>query len=112
MKRCLKLPKILKYCADCTGMFSGPECLEDHKANGVCGKAKNCVKCDRWFPGHIPKHVCGVDICSFCKKTHNANEGCFITPTVVKDAPKFKFVTYDFETFQLEPQPGEEKREH
>ena len=112
MKRCLKLPKILKYCADCTGMFSGPECLDDHKANGVCGKALNCFKCDRWFPGDIPKHVCGVDVCNFCKKTHNANEGCFITPTVVKDAPKFKFVTYDFETFQLEPQPGEEKREH
>ena len=111
-KRCLKLPKIPKYCDDCTGMFSGPECLDDHKTNGVCEKAKNCMHCGRWFPGEIVKHVCGVDTCSYCKKSHINGDGCFITSAIVKEVPKFRYVMFDFESHQLEAQPGEEKKEH
>ena len=69
-KRCLRLPKIHTYCKNCTGMFSNPECYQDHKSNGVCARSTTCDDCGLCFPSTTPEHNCTPSTtCAYCKKT-------------------------------------------
>ena len=112
-KRCLlTLPKLHTYCTKCYGMFSNPECRTDHIENGICTTATTCELCGMWLPNK-KSHMCNDVYCTFCKKSHTPERGCFIMPSV-KDSERktWRYVFYDLETYQQEPLPGTNKRPH
>lgn len=112
--RCLKLAKLFTYCKDCYGCFTNPECADDHKTNGICISAGTCDDCGYWYPSPAKsKHLCGDQHCDVCKKIHKAGYECYIT-TSPQQHPKssFRYVFYDFESYQEDPIPGTDKRPH
>ena len=111
-KRCLKLPKLPKYCRDCCGMFSNPECFQEHISNAVCRTSSSCEVCSRWFPREVVRHQCATVVCSYCNKIHKEREGCFITPPTDTSKPDWRTCYFDFETTQTTQQPDEESKEH
>ena len=110
-KRCERLPKILKYCKNCRGMFSNPECLQDHVTNGVCQSATSCPECAKWFSSEVLPHNCNATTCAYCKKNHPDNHCCFIEPSDKKPGDKFRIVCYDFESTQV-GNPEDEVKQH
>ena len=111
-KRCLTLPKLHTYCTKCYGMFSNPECRTDHIENDICTTATTCELCGMWLPNK-KSHMCNDVYCTFCKKSHTPERGCFIMPSV-KDSERktLCYVFYDLETYQQEPLPGTNKSPH
>ena len=112
-KRCLHLPKLHKYCYDCTGMFSNPECYQEHKSNGVCAASTTCDDCSRWLPSSSANHNCTTSTtCPYCKKNHTDKEGCFVTPSEGKTVSQWRYILYDFETFQDKFTTDEVTKQH
>ncbi len=114
-QRCLSLAKIHKYCKSCFGIFSNPECFEDHRDNGVCDRATTCGTCGEWFPCQPEdpdKHYCEDLTCSYCHKIHTRGNECFITTTSAPTKKTFKFIFYDFESYLADARPGENHRTH
>jgi len=112
-KRCLSLPKLHRYCKTCHGMFCNPECLIDHSENGVCRTATTCEHCGAWFPNaDRTTHTCNGLSCTFCRKSHETGEGCFITPSTHVQKKRWRYVFYDLETYQDDPLPGTNKKPH
>ena len=112
-KRCLHLPKLHKYCYDCTGMFSNPECYQEHKSNGVCAASTTCEECSRWLPSSSANHNCTTSTtCPYCKKNHTDKEGCFVTPSEGKTVSQWRYILYDFETFQDKSTTDEVTKQH
>ena len=111
-QRCLNLPKLPKYCKKCCGMFSNPECLQEHTTSGVCERSSTCTECSRWFPSDVVQHNCTTLICPYCKKNHSDKDACFITPSVGKDSARWRIVTYDFESYQEQSGPDQEEKRH
>ena len=103
-RKCFNLPKLPRYCKQCKGMFVNPECLAEHRSNGVCERASNCVECGQWFSGDTPEHSCMLLVCSHCNKQHSNGDACFITPSTKSTKDKWKIIFYDFECYQEESQ--------
>ncbi len=111
-QRCEHHTKLIKYCKTCAGMFNNPECYDDHVTNSVCEQSKSCEGCGRWFMGPVEVHECHGVVCGYCSKYHPIGNECFITPSLRVSKPKFRYVFYDFETYQDVPRVNQIGRTH